>query len=187
VKNFSIGFGPPLLSYKQGDPEDEDAIEYTVRAIPAGGFVSFPQHYEVDDDGEIIRCVRACVRVCVLWYGWGCVVSNCGRAGRSSCRVIRYLSSPPTTNHARDPRYEDKDLLQNRPPLQQALVISAGVIANVLLSFSLLLGTVTTAGLPRPQFAEGPYVMKLVEKDCPAAQAGILPEDLILAVGGRPD
>lgn len=58
VKNFSIGFGPPLLSYKAGDPEDEDAIEYTVRAIPAGGFVSFPQHYEVDDDGEIIRCVE---------------------------------------------------------------------------------------------------------------------------------
>ena len=64
VKNFSIGFGPTLLSIKPGDPEDEDAIEYTVRAIPAGGFVSFPQHYEVDDDGEIIRCVRACVRAC---------------------------------------------------------------------------------------------------------------------------
>lgn len=80
------------------------------------------------------------------------------------------------------PRYEDQDLLQNRPPLQQALVISAGVIANVLLSFSLLFGTVATAGLPRPQFAEGPYVMKLVERDCPAAQAGIQPEDLILAV-----
>lgn len=80
------------------------------------------------------------------------------------------------------PRYEDQDLLQNRPPLQQALVISAGVIANVLLSFSLLFGTVATAGLPRPQFAEGPYVMKVVERDCPAAQAGIQPEDLILAV-----
>lgn len=63
VKNFSIGFGPTLLSVKPGDPTDEDAIEYTVRAIPAGGFVSFPQHYEVDDDGEIIRCVlQECVR-----------------------------------------------------------------------------------------------------------------------------
>lgn len=55
VKNFSIGFGPTLVSIKPGAPEDEDAVEYTVRAIPAGGFVSFPQHYEVDDDGEIIR------------------------------------------------------------------------------------------------------------------------------------
>lgn len=98
--------------------------------------MSFPQHYEVDDDGEIIR-------------------------------------------------YEDKDLLQNRPPLQQAVVISAGVIANIILSFSLLLGSVATSGLPRPQFSEGPYVMKLVEKDCPAARAGIQAEDLIVAVNGK--
>lgn len=134
VRNFSIGFGPRLLSFKEG-PEDDD-IEYTLRAIPAGGFVSFPPHFEVDQDGEIIR-------------------------------------------------YEDKDLLQNRPPLQQAIVISAGVIANIFLSFSLLLGSVATTGLPRPQFSEGPYVMRLVEKDCPAAKAGIQPEDLILAVNGQ--
>ena len=134
VKNYSIGFGPKLLSFKEG-PEEDD-IEYTIRGIPAGGFVSFPPHYEVDDDGEIIR-------------------------------------------------YEDQDLLQNRPPLQQAIVISAGVIANVFLSFSLLLGSVATTGLPRPQFSEGPYVMRLVEKDCPAAKAGIQPEDLILAVNGQ--
>ena len=55
VKNFSIGFGPSLVSVKDGPEDDEDAIEYTIRAIPAGGFVSFPQHYEVDQDGEIIR------------------------------------------------------------------------------------------------------------------------------------
>ena len=83
------------------------------------------------------------------------------------------------------PRYEDKDLLQNRPPLQQAIVISAGVIANLFLSFGLLLGSVATTGLPRPQFSDGPYVMRLVEKDCPAARAGIQPEDLILAVNGQ--
>lgn len=134
VRNFSIGFGPRLLSFKEG-PEDDD-IEYTLRAIPMGGFVSFPPHYEIDNDGDMIR-------------------------------------------------YEDKDLLQNRPPLQQAIVISAGVIANILLSFSLLLGSVATTGLPRPQFSDGPYVMRLVEKDCPAARAGIQPEDLILAVNGH--
>lgn len=82
-------------------------------------------------------------------------------------------------------RYEDKDLLQNRPPLQQAIVISAGVIANIFLSFGLLLGSVATTGLPRPQFSDGPYVMRLVEKDCPAARAGIQPEDLMLAVNGQ--
>jgi len=53
VRNFSIGFGPTLLSFKEG-PEEDD-IEYTLRAIPMGGFVSFPPHYEQDTDGELIR------------------------------------------------------------------------------------------------------------------------------------
>jgi hypothetical protein len=53
VRNFSIGFGPTLLSFKEG-PEEDD-IEYTLRAIPMGGFVSFPPHYEQDADGELIR------------------------------------------------------------------------------------------------------------------------------------
>lgn len=53
VRNFSIGFGPTLLSFKEGP--DEDDIEYTLRAIPMGGFVSFPPHYEQDTDGELIR------------------------------------------------------------------------------------------------------------------------------------
>ena len=69
--------------------------------------------------------------------------------------------------------------------MQQAIVISAGVIANIFLSFSLLLGSVATSGLPRPQFSEGPYVMRVVHKDAPAARAGLLPEDLILAVNGE--
>jgi membrane-associated protease RseP (regulator of RpoE activity) len=30
---------------------EEDEVEYTLRAIPAGGFVSFPQHYEVSEEG----------------------------------------------------------------------------------------------------------------------------------------
>jgi hypothetical protein len=111
--------------------------------------------------------------------------------------------------------FEDKDLLQNRPPLQQAVVsahdipcssttrahalrlgycvaswitlcgchsqvISAGVIANVILSFSLLLGSVSSTGLARPEFSEGPVVVRLVEKDAPAAKGGLKPDDIIL-------
>ena len=101
-------------------------------------------------------------------------------------RVHGSSAHPDLTISPTTARYEDPDLLQNRPPLQQAIVISAGVIANVLLSFSLLLGSVATSGLPRPQFSEGPYVMKLVEKDCPAAKAGVQAEDLILAVNEPP-
>lgn len=135
-------------------------------------------------------CVPMCV--CVRVTVFRCV---CARMS-----LFFFLASPPVYLFLLFPfsptpslrflflfliRYEDKDLLQNRPPLQQAIVISAGVIANIFLSFTLLLGSVATTGLPRPQFSEGPYVMRLVEKDCPAARAGIQPEDLILAVNGQ--
>ena len=42
---------------------------------------------------------------------------------------------------------DDPDLLQNRPPIQRALVISAGVLANVLLTLILSIGTASTVGL----------------------------------------
>ena len=52
------GFGPRLLSFTS--PTDE--VEYTIRAIPAGGFVSFPQHYEVDEEtGETPRADVCCM------------------------------------------------------------------------------------------------------------------------------
>ena len=35
---------------------------------------------------------------------------------------------------------EDPDLLENRPPLQRGLVISGGVLANILLSFLICTG-----------------------------------------------
>lgn len=46
VRDFSIGFGPSLVSFKKGD------VQYNIRAIPAGGFVAFPEHYNVTDSGE---------------------------------------------------------------------------------------------------------------------------------------
>lgn len=79
VSKFAIGFGPPLIKY-QG-PE----VEYSLRAIPLGGFVAFP-----DEDPD--------------------------------------CPYPP----------DDPDLLKNRPILDRAIVITAGVIANAIFAFSLL-------------------------------------------------
>jgi len=45
---FGVGFGPALVKYT----DQKDDVEYTVRAVPAGGFVSFPKHYDVTEDGE---------------------------------------------------------------------------------------------------------------------------------------
>jgi membrane-associated protease RseP (regulator of RpoE activity) len=50
---------------------------------------------------------------------------------------------------------DDPNLLQNRPPLQRALVISGGVLANFLLTFLLASGTALTNGIGHPTFYSG--------------------------------
>jgi membrane-associated protease RseP (regulator of RpoE activity) len=72
LQNFSIGFGPKLLSFKSGrgvrigGKDDDDStsstaasmpidehVEYALRLIPVGGFVSFPVNFEEDEEGVI--------------------------------------------------------------------------------------------------------------------------------------
>lgn len=53
---------------------------------------------------------------------------------------------------------DDPDLLQNRPAFQRAVVISAGVIANIFLTWSLASYTACTTGLTHPTFAPGVQV-----------------------------
>ena len=48
---------------------------------------------------------------------------------------------------------DDPDLLQNRPAFQRSVVISAGVIANILLTWSLASYTASSTGLSHPIFA----------------------------------
>ena len=75
----------------------------------------------------------------------------------------------------------DPNLLQNRPPLQRALVISGGVLANVLLTFLLSTGVALTNGLPRQVFNEGILVTSRVI-NAPGMMAGIEVNDRILRI-----
>ncbi len=45
VKKFAVGFGPILWKYK--DESDPNSVEFSLRAIPLGGYVAFP-----DDDED---------------------------------------------------------------------------------------------------------------------------------------
>lgn len=132
VQNFSIGFGPKLIGFKPRGSE----TEFTLRAIPLGGYVSFPNPTKVDEEtGEEIEL-------------------------------------------------KDPDLLPNRPVADRALVISAGVIANVILAWSSLFFSVTAFGLPSVQFQPGVLVSQLVDEAGNGAKAGIQKGDIILAIDG---
>jgi membrane-associated protease RseP (regulator of RpoE activity) len=128
VNRFAIGFGPILWKY-QG-PE----TEYSLRAIPLGGFVGFPDD---DPDSKI----------------------------------------PP----------QDPDLLKNRPILDRAIVISAGVIANLLFAYLVFVAQFTTVGVPEtfnPQ--PGILIPQVISETSPAAQAGLRPGDVLIAANGEP-
>ena len=89
VSGFSIGFGPALIQRRRR------GVLFALRAIPLGGFVSFPDD---EEDSSIAA--------------------------------------------------DDPDLMGNRPLHQRALVIAAGVIANLLLAWSVLLAQGLVLGIP---------------------------------------
>ena len=124
VSKFSVGFGPSLLSYK--GPE----VEYSLRLIPLGGFVAFP-----DDD----------------------------------------LDCPYPE--------DDPDLLRNRPAADRALVVSAGVAANVAFALAILLTQVNTVGFAEQRYTGGVRVSQLLSTSA-ARDCGVEAGDVIVAVDG---
>jgi membrane-associated protease RseP (regulator of RpoE activity) len=127
ANRFAIGFGPILWKYQGAE------TEYSLRAIPLGGFVGFP-----DDDPD---------------------------------------SDIPA---------DDPNLLKNRPILDRAIVISAGVIANLVFAYLVFVAQFTVVGIPEtfdPQ--PGIVVPQVVSESSPAAQAGIRPGDVLIAANGE--
>eukprot|EP00878_Enallax_costatus_P002424 GHUV01002601.1.p1 GENE.GHUV01002601.1~~GHUV01002601.1.p1 ORF type:complete len:473 (+),score=117.90 GHUV01002601.1:154-1572(+) len=124
VTQFAIGFGPPIVSFKRGE------VEYSLRAIPLGGYVAFP-----DDD-------------------------------------------PKTSKFPQD----DPDLLQNRSIPERALVISAGVIANVIFALAVLFAQMNIVGKAQTSYLPGVLVPQ-INSGGVAERAGFQQGDVILRVG----
>jgi RIP metalloprotease RseP len=81
---------------------------------------------------------------------------------------------------------DDPDLLRNRPLPQRALVIAAGVIANLLLAYAVLVAQGYTVGIPAGFSATPGVLVAGVQNDQPAALAGLRPGDRILGIAGTP-
>jgi len=78
---------------------------------------------------------------------------------------------------------EDPDLLRNRPVLDRAIVISAGVIANMI--FAYLVFVLQFGSLGVPNLNPGVLVPKVYESS-PAEAAGLQTDDIILAINQKP-
>jgi membrane-associated protease RseP (regulator of RpoE activity) len=133
VKNFSIGFGPTLFSF-----EGKNGTVYTLRLLPLGGFVSFPENKLVNEEtGELTG----------------------------------ELDSDP-------------DLLQNRPILDRAIVISAGVVANVVMAWGALFLSSALVGQAVYNVSPGVVISSIVDANGAGAKSNLLPGDVVLAVDG---
>ena len=81
---------------------------------------------------------------------------------------------------------QDPDLFQNRPLPQRALVIAAGVLANLIFAWMVLLAQGAVYGVPDGITAAAGIVVTGVSPDSPAAVAGLRPGDHVVAVNGQP-
>lgn len=80
---------------------------------------------------------------------------------------------------------QDRNLLKNRPVLDRAIVISAGVLANLLFAFLLILTQMGIFGIPQINYQPGVLVPQLAtDSSLVALQAGIKAGDRITAVNG---
>jgi len=81
---------------------------------------------------------------------------------------------------------DDPNLLRNRPVLDRAIVISAGVIANLIFAYFLLVTQVGLVGIPNFSYEAGVRVPGIVgDANSAATLAGIKANDIILAVDGK--
>lgn len=80
----------------------------------------------------------------------------------------------------------DPNLLRNRPILDRAIVISAGVIANLIFAYLVFVAQFTGVGIPEKfDYQPGVLISEVISQNAPAAQAGLQSEDIILAVEGE--
>lgn len=80
----------------------------------------------------------------------------------------------------------DPDLLRNRPILDRAIVISAGVIANLIFAYFLLVTQAATLGVPDGfNYQPGVAVTQIISPDSPAAKADLQAGDIIVTIDNR--
>lgn len=79
---------------------------------------------------------------------------------------------------------DDENLLKNRPALDRILVVSAGVIANVIFAYVIILAQVLSTGLPVQEAFPGVLVPE-VRASSAALRDGLSPGDVILAIDGN--
>jgi membrane-associated protease RseP (regulator of RpoE activity) len=208
VEEFSVGFGPKLLGFQAV------GNAFNLRALPLGGYVRFPENYDMVKAEEMQEEARQAFlkrREEEGWTGWQEFLNTLtfgqwderrrqqGKAEQAQQAVEeaakrswwqKAIQPKSTTTITNDPEdfeidyYDDPNLLQNRPWFERAVVLSGGVVFNMILAFSLYFGEINLgSGIPKPIFDSGVVVSQAPRPD--GAAMGLLRQgDIITRING---
>uniref|UniRef100_A0A2P2IM68 Uncharacterized protein LOC105141665 n=1 Tax=Rhizophora mucronata TaxID=61149 RepID=A0A2P2IM68_RHIMU len=90
----------------------------------------------------------------------------------------------PDNDPESDIPVDDENLLKNRPILDRVIVVSAGVIANIIFAYVIIFVQVLSVGLPVQEAFPGVLVPE-VRAFSPASRDGLLSGDVILSINGN--
>ena len=142
----------------------------------------------VHEAGHFFAAVWQGIRVTSFNVGFGPVVlERRSRGVQFALRAIPfggYVAFPDDDPESGfDPK--DPDLLKNRSVVQRALVISAGVLANLLLALAVLCAQGILVGIPAGFNAGSGVLVVALQPEGAAAQAGLEAGDLVVGLGGK--
>ncbi|MDQ1913346.1 RIP metalloprotease RseP [Paenibacillus sp. GD4] len=193
VREFAIGFGPKLLSFKKGE------TRYTLRLLPIGGFVRM-----AGEDPEIVQ-INPGQRIAVALQGNKVTHIYLNEFEKRSDTIIglveqidlehdlfvrldldgdvqRYPIHPQAMMVSKDRETQIAPWNRqfgSKKVGQRAMAIFAGPLMNFILAFILFVTVVFLAGVPdKVQVQE-------VSQNSAAVKAGLQKGDIILSVNGE--
>lgn len=142
----------------------------------------------VHEAGHFFAATLQGIRVSGFSVGFGPALIERHRRGVTyALRAIPlggFVAFPDDDEESTIPK-DDPDLLSNRPLPQRALVIAAGVLANLLLAWCVLVAQGAILGLPSGFSTTPGVLISAVSPGQAAAAAGLAPGDRIVAVNGE--
>ncbi|TDF98192.1 RIP metalloprotease RseP [Paenibacillus piri] len=194
VREFAIGFGPKLLSFKKGE------TRYTLRLLPIGGFVRM-----AGEDPEIVQ-INPGQRVALAILGdevTHIYLNDFDKRADSLVGVVEEIDLERRLMIKLDVDGEMKTFKVHPQAMmvskeketqiapwnrqfgsktvgQRSLSIFAGPLMNFILAFVLFIGVVFMAGVPDKVKIRG------TEQGSPAEKGGLQANDIVLVVNNEP-
>ncbi|WP_062206045.1 RIP metalloprotease [Streptomyces sp. NBRC 109706] len=166
VPQFMVGFGPTIFSRRRGE------TEFGVKAVPLGGYIRMIGMFPPGPDGAIRQRSTSPFRGMI-----------------EDARAAAFEELQPG---------DEKRLFYTRKPWKRVIVMFAGPAMNLVLAVAIFLGvlmgfgintqTTTVATVSECVIAqnEEPRECAAGDMPAPAAEAGLLPGDEIVAFQGQP-